>query len=179
DRMREHCPACCSPSDHCSVFRLAVYSRNLADHHSFFYCTSRHLTAPNEMDPPEYTAFYGLIEGYFSVSRMAAFEPVCREIAEDLALSALAQPRTELIASFAQPFALRIQCAFMGWPPSLQEPLQSWATRNNRATLRQDRQALAALAAEFEALIGNLLAERRASTDPEHDLTCALMQEQV
>src|SRR5690606_40230745 len=61
----------------------------------------------------------GLIEGYFSAPRMAAFEPVCREIAEDLALSALAQPQTELIASFAQPFALRIQCAFMGWPPGL------------------------------------------------------------
>lgn len=179
DRMREHCPVAWSPSDHWSVFRHADVSRILADHHSFSNRTSRHLSVPNGMDPPEHTAYRRLIEGYFSAPRMAAFEPVCREIAEDLALSALAQPRTELIASFAQPFALRIQCAFMGWPPSLQEPLQSWATRNNRATLRQDRQALAALAAEFEALIGNLLAERRASTDPEHDLTCALMQEQV
>lgn len=179
DRMREHCPVAWSYYAHWSVFRHADVSRILQDPERFSSQASRHISVPNGMDPPEHTAYRSIIEKYFSPERMAAFEPICQDIAEDLALTALAGERTELMTSFAQPFALRIQCAFMGWPLNLQEPLQSWVTRNNRATLERDRPVLAALAAEFEELIAGLLAERRTASEPLDDLTSALMQETV
>ena len=179
DQMREHCPVAWSDHAQWSVFRHADVSRILHDHSSFSNRTSRHISVPNGMDPPEHTPYRKIIERYFSAERMAAFEPVCREIAEDLALTALDGSSTELMAEFAQPFALRIQCAFMGWPLTLQAPLLSWATRNNQATLKRDRPALASLAAEFEELIAGLLAERRGANETGDDLTSALMHEQI
>lgn len=180
DRMREQCPVAWSDYAHWSLFRHADISRVLHDHQSFSSQVSRHVSVPNGMDPPQHTDYRAIIEPYFSAGRMAAFEPICREIAEDLALSTLQQERIELMAAFAQPFALRIQCAFMGWPLTLQDNLLDWARRNNRATLQRDRNALSALAAEFEALIAGLLADRRrASATAEDDVTRALMHEQI
>lgn len=180
DRMREQCPVAWSDYAHWSLFRHADVSRVLHDHKRFSSQVSRHVSVPNGMDPPQHTDYRAIIEPYFSAERMAAFEPICREIAEDLALSALQQERIELMAAFAQPFALRIQCAFMGWPLTLQDSLLDWARRNNRATLQRDRNALSALAAEFEALIAGLLADRRrASATAEDDVTSALMHEQI
>lgn len=179
DQMREQCPVARSDYLHWSVFRHADVSRILHDHQNFSSRASQHISVPNGMDPPDHTAYRAIIEGYFSAERMTAFEPVCRAIAEELARTALAGDQTELMASFAQPFALRIQCAFMGWPPSLEEPLLDWSTRNNQATLARDRAALGALAAEFEQLIAGLLTERRAADGPADDLTTALMNEQV
>lgn len=180
DRMREQCPVAWSDYAHWSLFRHADVSRVLHDHKRFSSQVSRHVSVPNGMDPPQHTDYRAIIEPYFNAERMAAFEPICREIAEDLALSALQQERIELMAAFAQPFALRIQCAFMGWPLTLQDSLLDWARRNNRATLQRDRNALNALAAEFEALIAGLLADRRrASATAEDDVTSALMHEQI
>src|SRR5690606_30948583 len=121
-----------------------------------------------------------IIEPYFGPAHMAEFEPVCREIADDLARSTLHQDAIELMSEFAQPFALRIQCAFMGWPLSLQETLLSWANRNAQATLARDRAALGQLAEEFDCLIAEQLkARRQAGTSADEDVTSALMHEQV
>ena len=180
DRMREQCPVAWSDYAQWSLFRHADISRVLHDHQSFSSQVSRHVSVPNGMDPPQHTEYRAIIEPYFSAERMAAFEPVCREIAEDLALSTLQQERIELMSAFAQPFALRIQCAFMGWPLTLQDSLLDWARRNNQATRQRDRSALAELAAEFETLIAGLLAARRqAGAAADDDLTCALMHEKV
>ncbi|MFA5677074.1 MAG: cytochrome P450 [Pseudomonas sp.] len=179
DQMREQCPVAWSDYAHWSVFRHADVRRTLQDHHSFSSRASQHLSVPNGMDQPEHTAYRNIIEVYFNSERMAAFEPVCQEIAEDLAITALGGTQTELMAAFARPFALRIQCAFMGWPLGLQDPLLSWATRNNQATLLRDRPVLAALAAEFEELIAGLLTERREAGSSADDLTRSLMNEQV
>ncbi len=180
DAMRERCPVAHSDYAGWSLFRHTDVSRVLLDHASFSNRVSRHVSVPNGMDPPEHTPYRRIIEPYFGAERMAAFEPICREIAEDLAASVLQQDRIEVMADFAQPFALRIQCAFMGWPLNLQEPLLSWATRNAQATLARDRSALEELAKEFNALIADLLRDRRqAGAGADEDVTSALMQEQV
>lgn len=179
DQMREQCPVAWSDYAQWSVFRHADVNRILHDHRSFSSQVSRHISVPNGMDPPQHTAYRSIIESYFSLDRMTAFEPICRGIAEELACAVLKGKQTELMADFAHPFALRIQCAFMGWPLSLQGPLQSWVTRNNQATLVRDRTALAALAAEFEELIADLLAARRKPDTQNNDLTAALMNEQI
>lgn len=179
DRMRERCPVAHSDYLQWSVFRHADVVRILHDHATFSSQASSHLSVPNSMDPPEHSAYRAIIERYFTAERMSAFEPVCRAIADELAAVALSGEEVELMGSFAQPFALRIQCAFMGWPLSLQEPLLSWATRNSQATLQRDRTALAALAAEFEELVAGLLAQRRSTEGPAPGVTSELMNERV
>lgn len=91
------------------------------------------------MHPPEHTPFRQLIEPYFNQQRVAWFKPLCRGIADSLAASLQGQQQVELMADFALPFALRAQCAFMGWSQDLQQPLLDWLKQSQAASRNQDR----------------------------------------
>lgn len=180
DQMREQCPVAYSDFLQWSLFRHEDVLRVINDHLTFSNAVSRHLSVPNGMDPPEHTPYRRIIEPYFSPERMAAFEPVCRELAVDLVCGALASGQLELMAELAVPFAAHAQCAFLGWPPSLYAPLIRWTHNNYHATLARDRQALAELARQFEGYIDELLDERlQAEAGPERDLTAALLHETI
>jgi len=180
DQMREQCPVAYSDFLQWSLFRHEDVLRVINDHLTFSNAVSRHLSVPNGMDPPEHTPYRRIIEPYFSPERMAAFEPVCRELAVDLVCGALASGQLELMAELAVPFAAHAQCAFLGWPPSLYAPLIRWTHNNYHATLARDRQALAELARQFEGYIDELLDERlQAGAGPERDLTAALLHETI
>jgi cytochrome P450 len=84
------------------------------------------------------------------------------------------------MAELALPFAVRMQCSFLGWPSALHQTLIRWIGRSHEATLGQDRKALSEIALEFEGIIDDLLETRRQKgAGPETDLTAALMHEQV
>ncbi|MFC1460508.1 cytochrome P450 [Microvirga arabica] len=180
DRMRSHCPVAHSDYLHWSLFRHADVLRVLEDHDTFSNVVSLHPSVPNGMDPPEHTAYRALIEPYFATERVRAFEPVCRGVAIDLVDRLPAGGEIELMDEFAQDFALRIQCAFMGWPTELHEPLRRWTRRNHEATLSSDRAATGAVALEFEGFVRRLLDERRQAGDaaPE-DATTRLLRERI
>jgi cytochrome P450 len=132
------------------------------------------------MDLPEHTVFRRLIEPYFDSTHMAAFEPVCRDIAMNLVNDLPAHGELEMMSGFAQKFALRIQCAFLGWPAALHEPLREWTRKNQAATLARNEKALIAVALEFDGHIRELLAVRReAGTSAPNDITTSLMHERV
>lgn len=180
DEMRERCPVAYSEFMQWSLFRHEDMTRVLHDHETFSNAVSQHLTVPNGMDPPEHTAYRRIVERYFTAQRMDAFEPACREIAADLVQNARASGEVELMADLAQPFAVRVQCAFLGWSPTWHGPLARWAQKNYEATLAQDRQALSEIAREFEGFIDDLIDTRlQAGAQPEEDVTAALMNETV
>jgi cytochrome P450 len=178
--MRERCPVAHSEFMQWSLFRHDDVLRVLRDHATFSNAVSRHLSVPNGMDPPEHTEYRRIIEPYFAANRMDAFEPACRKIVVELLQTVLSGREAEWMVDFAVPFAVRVQCAFLGWPPALHEPLARWTRRNHEAALAQDRQALSELAREFEGYVDDLLeARRRTGAAPEVDVTAALMHEQV
>ncbi|MEQ9191219.1 MAG: cytochrome P450 [Alphaproteobacteria bacterium] len=162
DEIRQRCPVAHSDYLHWSLFRHGDVVRVLGDHDTFSNVVSTHLSVPNGMDPPEHGRFRRIIEPFFADERIAAFEPDCREIAAGLVGRLPGDGEIELMDSFAHDFAMQIQCAFMGWPESLQQPMRHWARRNQQATLSGDRAATAAVATEFDGYIRDLLAERRA-----------------
>ena len=173
DRMRARCPVAWSEALGWSVFRHADVLRVLGDHETFGNRVSAHLSVPNGMDPPEHSRYRALIEPFFDEAGMAAFEPRCREIAEDCVAALPRGEPVEVVAALGEPFALRIQCAFMGWPARLHGPLQDWLRRNHAATRSGDRAATTAVALEFDGYIRDILAERRgaraaATDDAEH-----------
>ncbi|HJW25003.1 MAG TPA: cytochrome P450 [Rhodocyclaceae bacterium] len=180
DGMRRRCPVAYSDYLHWSLFSHGDVMRALTDHETFSNAVSSHLSVPNGMDPPQHTPYRQLIEPYFGPEEMARFEPVCRRIAEDLVEALPAQGDVELAGRFAQDFALRIQCAFMGWPAELHEPLRHWTARNREATLAGDRQAMAQIALDFDRYIRDQLDVRRAAgpaaTD---DLTTRMLRETI
>lgn len=180
DRMRGHCPVAHDADGHWTLFRHADVMRVLLDPKGFSNRASRHISVPNGMDPPEHGPFRQLIEPYFNEQRVAWFRPLCRAIADDLAQQLQGRDTVDIMADFALPFALRAQCAFMGWPQSLQQRLLDWIQRSQRASFVQDRSALAELAAAFDAIIDEQLTQRRrAGVARDADITCELMQGQV
>lgn len=180
DEMRERCPVAYSECMQWSLFRHEDITQVLHDHETFSNAVSRHLSVPNGMDPPEHTEYRRIIDPYFAPERMEAFEPTCREIVANLVRNALASGEVELMTDFALPFAVRVQCAFLGWPSALQEPLIHWTQKNHAATLAQDRQAMSEIAREFEGFIDNAIETRfQTGATPEDDITAALMHEKV
>ncbi len=179
DEMRRRCPLARSRYGYTSLFRHADVLRALHDHETFSSAVSRHPSVPNGMDPPEHTAFRRLIEPYFGPAEMAAFEPACRAIAARLVAGLPRDREVELVARFAQPFALEIQCAWLGWPEALHEPLRLWTRKNHAATLARDEAAMEAVAREFDGYIRALLAERRdAGEAAPGDITTRLLRDE-
>lgn len=176
DAMRRSCPVAHSPYGYTSVFRHADALRVLNDHDTFSSAVSRFPSVPNGMDPPEHTAFRKLIEPYFDREHMAAFAPACRQIARRLVQGLPTGEPVELISKFAQIFALQIQCAWLGWPDELHEPLRRWTLKNHAATLSRDEKAQSAVAQEFDGYIRDLLNTRRnAGTQAPDDITTHLL----
>lgn len=180
DKMRDHCPVAHSKSMPWTLFRYEDITRVINDYETFSSVVSQHLSVPNGMDPPEHTNYRRLIEPYFAQERIAAFEPVCREIVADLVQDALELRQVEMMAEFALPFAVRIQCSFLGWPPELHEPLITWISKSQAATYSQNRKAMLDVALEFEGFIDKMLENRiQNGAKPESDVTASLMHENV
>lgn len=180
DDMRRRCPVAYSEFLGWSLFRHADVLRVLLDHETFSSAVSQHLSVPGGMDQPEHTAYRRIIESYFSANRMAAFAPTCREVAVKLVRDIITSAEVDFIAAAALPFAVQAQCAFLGWPATLHEPLVRWTRKNHQATLAQDRKAMSEIALEFEGFIDDLLETRlEANSGPETDLTASLMHEKV
>jgi cytochrome P450 len=180
DAMRERCPVAFSDYLQWSVFQHADVVRVLSDPETFSNAASRHLSVPNGMDPPAHTAYRRVIEPHFEPARMQAFEPTCRAIAADLVQRLLGRDHVEVIAELAVSFAVRIQCAFLGWPPEMHEPLRVWTRKNHEATLAQDRKAMAEIAREFVGYVEQLLRVRReAGAESGDDITTSLLRVQV
>lgn len=180
DDMRRRCPVAYSEFLGWSLFRHQDVVRVLLDHETFSNAVSRHLSVPNGMDPPEHTPYRRIIEPYFSAERMTAFEPVCRDIVVGLVRDLSVHGELEFVAGTAMPFAEQVQCAFLGWPSSLHGRLATWTRKNHAATQARDRQAMSAIALEFEELIDHLIETRlRDDTHSKSDITAALMNEKV
>ncbi|WP_453997921.1 cytochrome P450, partial [Afipia felis] len=180
DAMRQCCPIAYSDYLGWSLFRHEDVVRALDDHHTFSSVVSRHLSVPSGMDQPQHTVYRRLIERHFAPERVAAFEPLCRTISVNLVSGLKRGEEIELVARLAQLFAVQIQCAFLGWPASLHEPLLQWVRKNHDATLARDADALAAVALEFDGYIAQLLAARRtAGAAAPDDITTELLREKV
>ncbi|MBB4094330.1 cytochrome P450 [Ochrobactrum pecoris] len=180
DGMRHQCPVAHSDYLGWSLFSHDDVVRVLDDHESFSSVVSTHLSVPSGMDPPQHTAFRQLIERYFEPERVKAFEPVCREISKKLVSELPRDAEIDLVAQFAQPYAVHIQCAFLGWPDSLQVPLLDWVRKNHKATLARDTKAMAVIALEFDEYIRALLDERRRlGMDAPDDVTTSLLRDRI
>lgn len=180
DDMRRRCPVATSRYGYTSLFRHADIMHVLTDHETYSNAVSRFPSVPNGMDPPEHTAYRRLIEPYFEPLQMEAFAPVCREVAVRLVQALPEQAGVELMADFAQIFALQIQCAWLGWPVELHEPLRLWTLKNQAATLARDEAAMSAVALEFDGYIKDLLTARRnAGSAAPDDVTTRLLRDQA
>jgi cytochrome P450 len=180
DDLRQRCPVAHSEALGWSLFRHEDVMRALMNPATFSNAVSAHLSVPNGMDAPEHTEYRRIIEPYFSAERMQAIEPRCRAIAAELIARLPASGEMEVMSQVAEDFALQAQCAFLGWPVELHAPLRSWVRKNHEAIRSRNRDAMAAVAMEFDGHIRQVLAERRnASNELPDDVASQLLKEQV
>jgi cytochrome P450 len=145
DDMRERCPVAYSDFIGWSLFRHATVVEAL-ENPAVFSNAARHPAIPNGMDPPEHERYRAAFAGQFSDDSMASIEPSCRAIARSL-ISAIANgEQVEFVSDFAEPFALRTLCAFLGWPEEHWEALGGWTHGNQQAAFTRDPSAGRALA---------------------------------
>ncbi|GAB3667127.1 cytochrome P450 [Ramlibacter alkalitolerans] len=178
DALRGRCPVARSDYLNWSVFRHADVVRVLHAPEVFGNGVSRHASIPNGMDAPEHTPWRALVERYFTPARVAAFQPVARAVAR-ACVQALPEGELEWMDAFAQDCAVRLLCAFMQWPAQLHAPLRDWMRRSQAATLAGDREALGALAREFDGHIRGQLDARRAQAQPSDDPTSRLLRDEI
>lgn len=160
DATRRRCPVAFSELFGWSVFRHQDVMQVLNDPASFSSRVSQHVAVPNGTDPPEHTLYRRIIEPYFSAGRMARLEPDCRRVAIGL-IDGLGEGTTEIMSVLAEPFAVQAQCAFLQWPAQFHEPLREWVRKNHAAVRSRDRNAMAAVAFEFDGHIRAILAAHR------------------
>ncbi|CEG92904.1 MULTISPECIES: cytochrome P450 [Propionibacterium] len=180
DALRARCPVAHSEQMGWSLLRHDDVLRAATQTRTFSAVVSKHVAVPNGMDPPEHTVYRTIVDRYFTQEVVDAFEPACRAIAADLIAALPRDKPADIVNDLAEPFALQVQSAYLGWPERLREPLREWTLSNRRATASGDRAATAAVAEQFDGYITGLLDERRAMGDAApDDLTTRLMKEQV
>jgi len=179
DGMRERCPVARSDFLDWSLFRHEDIASVLADPKTYSNA-SKHRAIPNGMDPPEHTLYRRALEPYFSLERMAAFEPRCRRIAVDLVQPLLARDDVEFVSEFAEAFPLKTLGAFLGWPPDTWEGLRGWTHDNQEVAFSRDREVGKALARTFAGFVADeLQARRQAGASTSDDVTSRLMVTEV
>ncbi len=181
DAVRERAPVAHSAFLGWSVMRHADALAVLEDHVTFSSRVSVNTAVPNGLDPPEHAPYRAVVNRSFAMDRVAAFEPELRSIAVEVLEAALEGAEAiEVMASIAEPFAARAQCAYLGWPHEVADALRAWAADSARATLARDPAELARVAARFDAIIVEMLDQRRAADgDAPHTLTGWLLEQRV
>lgn len=179
DAMRRTCPVAYSEAQGWSLFRHRDVMRAIEEPAVFSNAVSAHLSVPNGMDPPQHTDYRRVIEHYFSADRMAAIEPRLRRIAREVIASLPDHGEFDVMNGFADEFALRAQCAFLNWPVDLHRPLRDWVRKNHAATRSRNRDAMAAVAFEFDQHIRAVLDDRRRSGVNADDVASELLREKV
>ncbi|WP_129645479.1 cytochrome P450 [Peristeroidobacter agariperforans] len=179
DDQRRRCPVAYSDALGWSLFRHRDVVSALTDDAMFSNMVSAHLSVPNGIDPPQHTEYRRIIDRYFSIDRMEALEPRCQEIARQAVQALPINGELDVMAEFAPEFALQSQCAFLGWPADLHRPLRDWVRKNHAATRSRDRDAMSAVAFEFDRHIRAVLEERRTTGSEGCDVASELLRERL
>lgn len=178
DAMRAACPIAHSDRLGWSLFRHEDVSFALRNPELFSNAVSAvHTSVPNGLDPPVHSGYRKIIERYFDESEMRLFEPTCHEIAHRRVSALAMDQEVELMRDFANPFALEAQCAFVGWPLSMQSSLRIWIAQQKRAARTGDTERLRHLASQFDAMVNEQIEGRKGGDGM--DSTSRLMRERI
>ena len=167
DRMRAACPLARSPRG-VTLFRHADVVAAALDPTTFSSAVSAHRQIPNNLDPPEHTAFRAVIDRFFTSDRMRVLEPRLREQARNIVAMLPRAATVDAVHDFGYPLAVRAQAAWLGWHGA-EQALLEWMHENHQATRSRDRSQTAAVAAAFDDIVAAQVRWRRAQGDAAPD----------
>ena len=156
---------------HAEVVRVATDPRTYSSAHP----TRRAI--PNSLDGIEHAAYRAVVDRFMTPARVAAEEPRSRAIAAALVEGLPRRTSVGAVASIGTPFAVKAQCAWLGWPSSMERELVAWMADNHAATRSGNRGWTAQVAERFDEMIVALLDARQGR--PAEDVTGEVMHATV
>ena len=164
------------------LLRHALVVEAARDDVRFSSAVSRYLQVPNGLDGAEHAAWRATLDPFLSTKALASFLDDFRRIAATLVDALPRGVAVDAVADLGVRFAVRAQCAWLGWPATLEDDLVAWVGDNHAATRSGDRARMQQVAESFDALIRSVLEPRRAAArgrGPAADVTTQLMRATV
>ena len=139
-----------------------VMSAALDDTH-FSSHDSRFLQIPNGLDGAEHDRFRALIDSYLTSEALTPYLPVFKNVAIDLMRSLNKGVVINAVSDIGAVFAVRAQCAWLGWPAELEPKLLQWMRDNHSATRSKDNAKMAQVAQDFDEIIRSIIRPYRSA----------------
>lgn len=137
--------------DHADVVAAAL------DDERFSSQVSRFLQVPNGMDGAEHERFRALIEQYLNHEALIPYVPVFKKVAAEL-MSELPKGQVlNAVDDIGAVFAVRAQCAWLGWSTELEPKLLQWMRDNHSATRAKVNAKMAQVAQDFDDIIRSVI----------------------
>jgi cytochrome P450 len=117
-----------------------------------------------------------LVNKAFTARRVEDFRPTVRGIADELAAELATREECDFVLAFADPFALRVLCRFVGIPQDVQAEVRQWTADVGLIfgfSVTEHGARIESALANLHQFIDELLEERR--TAPRDDLLSALI----
>lgn len=150
------------------------------DKERFSSKVSRYLQIPNGLDGEEHTRYREILERYLSREALLPYVPVFERVAARLLGDLPKHTVLEAVGDIGAVFAVRAQCAWLGWPAELEPRLLAWVRENLAATRAGDPARTAEVADQFDEIVRALILPRRsAGVQPPDDVTTRLCHERV
>lgn len=141
---------------------------------------SRFLQIPNGLDGQTHSKYRAVIDSYLTPAALTPYKPVFKHVAEQLVSELPRGKVLDAVADIGAVFAVRAQCAWLGWPTDLESKLLAWMKDNHLATRSGNIEKTAKVAAKFDAIVQSIIEPRRSfSTDSTDDITSKLCHETV
>ena len=118
---------------------------------------SRFLQVPNGMDGAEHERFRALIEHYLNHEALIPYVPVFKKVAAELMSELPKGKMLNAVDDIGAVFAVRAQCAWLGWPTELEPRLLQWMRDNHSATRAKDNVKMAQVAQDFDDIIRSVI----------------------
>jgi hypothetical protein len=162
------------------LLRHADVTAAALDHERFSSGVSRYLQLPNGLDGEEHNRYREVIERHLSRDALEPFIAVFERVSAQLMAELPKGVVLDAVSDIGAVFAVRAQCAWLGWPAALEPRLLDWMKKNHAATRSGDSVRMAEVAEQFDEIILSVIQPRRAEgSNAADDVTTRLCREQV
>ncbi|MGO1616815.1 MAG: cytochrome P450 [Oceanisphaera sp.] len=131
------------------------------DDERFSSQVSRFVQIPNGLDGQEHNKYRQLIDCYLSAAALTPFITTFSQVANDLVRSLPTKTVLNAVSDIGAVFAVRAQCAWLGWPAELEPTLLQWMRDNHSANRAQNNSQMATVAQDFDQIIRSVIEPRR------------------
>lgn len=131
------------------------------DDRTFSSGVSRFLQIPNGLDGDEHTIYRELIDKYLTAQALEPHLHKFKKIARHTVAEQLNKNNTDAVHDLGAVFAVRAQCAWLGWPQALEPKLLQWMQDNHAATRSGNTAQTEQIAKRFDHMLEQAFAYAR------------------